>query len=456
MSRTCKTITILTDEYAIPTDEPAMTTLSALCIGDELLDGRISDKNAAWLGAQSADFGLTLQSVRIVGDDVDAIVDALEEASRGSELIVATGGLGPTADDLTHEAAARWAGVELELDEDVLASLKERFEERGYPFTPNNRRQCIFPAGADILPTEVGTAAGFSVEKNGCRAVFLPGVPSEFRWFVETYILPEIGQSETRLERERLAFYGLGESQLESRLDGVEQLAKQLGARVGYRATYPVNEVHLKASDDASLAKLREFVLDRVGRWLICQGDETLARRIGDRLLERHATVTTAESCTAGRVASKLTEVSGSSGWFERGFITYANAAKTDMLGVAPKILEQFGAVSPQTACQMAAGARRAAGATFALATSGIAGPTGGTPEKPVGTVHFALAGPRGVWHRHVTFGDRGRDRVLTASVYTISSLLLWALEDRLDEHRVNGPFSDEQVWSPNGISIAD
>ncbi len=431
-----------------------MTTLSALCIGDELLDGRIADKNATWLGAQASEHGLELESVRVVGDDLDQIVNTLEEASQRCDLIVVSGGMGPTADDITRDAVATWIGVDLELDQETLEILQERFAARGYPFSPNNRRQCMFPQGAEILATEVGTAAGFAVEKNGCRAVFFPGVPPEFRWFVDTYILPEIGQPDARTERERLAFYGLGESQLESRLDGIEELADKLCARVSYRAEYPINEVNLKAGDAATLDQMRQYVLERVGRWLVCQGDEAFAERLGKALLARNATVTTAESCTAGRVGAKLTEVSGSSGWFERGYITYANAAKTDMLGVKPEILEKFGAVSPQTVCQMAAGAKKAAGADYAVATSGIAGPTGGTPEKPVGTVHFALATPEGVWHRHVAFSNRGRDRVLTASVYTALSLLLWELEGRLDEHRVNGPFSDDDVWAPAGVRI--
>jgi nicotinamide-nucleotide amidase len=431
-----------------------MTMLSALCIGDELLDGRTRDTNAAWLAAQATENGVSLQSVRMVGDEVEAIVSALDDAARGCDLIVCSGGLGPTADDLTHDAAAEWVGADLEIDEDIKDRLKQRFEERGYTFTPNNIRQCTFPTGAEVLATEVGTAAGFSVVKDGCRAIFLPGVPSEFQWFVTTYILPEIGQPQSRLSRERLAFFGPGESQLESSLEGVEELAESLGARIGYRAVYPVNEVHLKAGDAAALDKLRAFVLERVGRWLVCQGDQSLAGRIGEALVAHGETVTAAESCTAGRVCSKLTEVSGSSGWFDRGFITYANAAKSDLLGVRPQILKAFGAVSPQTVCQMASGAKRAAGATYALATSGIAGPTGGSPEKPVGTVHFALATPQGVWHRHVAFPNRGRRRILAASVYTAATLLLWQLEDRLDEHRVNGPFSKNDVWAPRGIHI--
>lgn len=433
-----------------------MTRISALCIGDELLDGRIADKNAAWLGGQVAEHGVDLESVRVVGDDLAKIVRTLEQASLDAELIVISGGLGPTADDITRDAAADWIGADLQLDEEMLQTLARRFAERGYSFTPNNRRQCMFPDGAEILPTQVGTAAGFAVEKNGCRAVFFPGVPSEFQWFVETYIVPEIEQHQNRVRREKLVFYGLGESQLESKLDGIEELAREASARISYRAEYPVIEVNLKTKDDISCVQLRDYILTRIGAWLVSQGDERFAARLGRALVSRDATVTTAESCTAGRVAAKLTEVAGSSKWFERGFLTYANDAKTDMLGVDPEMMSLFGAVSPQTVCQMAAGAKRAAGADYAVATSGIAGPTGGSPEKPVGTVHFALATPEGVWHRHVTFSNRGRARILTASVYSVLSLLLWQLEDRLGEHRINGPFSDEEVWAPKGICIED
>jgi nicotinamide-nucleotide amidase len=431
-----------------------MAHISAICVGDELLDGRITDRNASWLARWLGDRGLALGGVRMVSDDLDAIGEALEQVARRADLVVVCGGLGPTADDRTREAAARWAGRELELDEAVLERLERRFAEYGAPFTPNNRDQCAFPSGARILTSEVGTADGFVLDHAQTQVVFLPGVPSEFRWFVDTYIDDKLAEPAGAPARETLTFFGPGESQLETKLSGIEEFADELGARVGYRASYPTIEVELKAGDADSLEPLREFVTDRIGAWLIADGQRSFAERVGQALLDAGATATTAESCTAGRVAAKLTEVSGSSGWFERGYITYANAAKIEMLGVDAGILERFGAVSAQTVCQMALGARRLAGSTFALAISGIAGPTGGTPDKPVGTVHFALAGPEGVWHRRATFANRGRQRVLSASVYTILSLLLWRLEDRLDSHQINGPFSAEQVFSAAGVDI--
>ncbi|MFW5967031.1 MAG: CinA family nicotinamide mononucleotide deamidase-related protein [Persicimonas sp.] len=433
-----------------------MDRIAVVCIGDELLDGRVADQNASWLAAELGNRGLRLEQIEVVGDDIDRIVAALEEAAGRADLIVVSGGLGPTSDDRTRQAASRWVDQPLRLDEKRLETLERRFDERGYPFTPNNRTQCTFPQEARILDTEVGTAAGFEVERDETRALFFPGVPSEFRWFMERYVLADIAEDAGRGTQLDLTFFGPGESQLETRLDGIEDLAENLGAAVGYRAAFPHLSVHAIAPDDQARATLRSFILERAGRWLIEEDGEPLSARLGRRLVEREATVTTAESCTAGRVASKLTETPGSSQWFERGFVTYANAAKVEMLGVAPEMLERFGAVSAQTVCQMAAGAARRADATYAVATSGIAGPGGGTAEKPVGTLWVGLAGPEGVWYRKYTFGDRTRKKNLAASVYAALSPLLWLLEERLAEHRFAGPVDLEQVWSDRGVAEID
>lgn len=438
------------------TNPQAMDRIAVVCIGDELLDGRVADQNANWLSAELGERGLRLEQIEVIADDVDRIVAALEEAARRADLIVVSGGLGPTSDDRTRQAASRWVDRPLRLDEKTLERLERRFEERGYPFTPNNRSQCTFPEGARILTTEVGTAAGFEIERDTARALFFPGVPSEFRWFSTRYVLADIAEKAGGGTKLDLTFFGPGESQLETRLDGIDDLAERLGAEVGYRAAFPHLSVHAIAPDKEARATLRRFILERAGRWLINEDDEPFSARLGQRLTEAEATVTTAESCTAGRVASKLTETPGSSQWFERGFVTYANAAKVDMLGVNPEILERFGAVSAQTVCQMAAGAARRADATYAVATSGIAGPGGGTADKPVGTLWVALAGPEGVWYRRYSFGDRTRQKNLAASVYAALSPLLWRLEDRLDEHRFVGPTDLDEVWSDRGVADVD
>lgn len=432
-----------------------MKTISALCIGDELLDGRIRDENAWWLAQLSAEQGFPLHSIHIIGDDMDTIVAQLEACSQRADILIVCGGMGPTADDITHHAAAKWMGVPLEVDSITQERIQQRFAQRGRPFTPNNLRQASFPTGAEILATDVGTAAGFVLQKHGCRVYFLPGVPSEYRWFIAQYLTPVLtpaGQAEYAAHRTRLCFFGAGESWLEAQLTGIESLAQQLQARVSYLAQAPVIEVHLKALTQAGLDALRNFVLERVGKWLIAEGGETLTTRLCKLLSERAVTVSTAESCTAGLVASKIAAVPGASDWFKRGFITYASEAKTELLGVRPEIIARYNAVSAQTACQMAAGAQRAAGADFALAVTGFAGPTGGTADIPIGTVHFALAAPDGVWHYKRLFPHRTRDEVLSASVYVALSLLLWHLEARLAEHPVNGPFTAAQVWATEGV----
>ncbi|MGM0555372.1 MAG: CinA family nicotinamide mononucleotide deamidase-related protein, partial [Myxococcota bacterium] len=428
-----------------------MTRICAVCIGDELLDGRISDENAVWLAAELGKRGHMLDSVRIVPDEPQRIVDALDDASSRNDKIVVCGGLGPTADDITREAAAGWVGDVIELDEDVLEELRERFEQRGYPFTDNNRRQCTFPESADILATEVGTAAGFTLQKGGAVAFFLPGVPREFRWFCETYILPEFTDEQESVLSHKFIYFGMGESQLETRLEGIVELAESVAGRVSYRAEFPVIEVNLKATKREALDRLAEHLTDKIGPWLIAEDDASLAQRLGERLMSDDATVTVAESCTAGWLGRDLTAVAGSSGWFERGFITYSNEAKSEMLGVDEDVLATHGAVSAQTACQMAAGAREAANATYALSISGIAGPSGGTEDKPVGTVEFGLATPEGVYRKRAQFPARRRAAVREMSVYTAMALLLWLLEDKLDAHDVQGPFDRSAVWADGG-----
>lgn len=436
-----------------------MARISALCIGDELLDGRVRDKNAVWLAEFLGQNGLQLSSVHFIGDALETISGALQALSADADTLVVCGGMGPTADDITRDAAADWLGVALKEDPQTLAGLQRRFAQRGYPFTPNNHRQALFPAGAKILPSEVGTAAGFMLEKSACQVFFLPGVPPEYRWFIRTYLhqrLGERGGASARNEHASFSFLGIGESMLESKLAGIEPLAERLGAKVSYLANSPVVAVHLKAPGGQALAELGDFILQRAKKWLIAQDEETLCERLCKLLRAQKYTVTSAESCTAGLLAAKLAEVPGASDWFERGFVTYADAAKVEMLGVRPHILEKFGAVSAQTACQMAAGAQRAAGADFALATTGFAGPTGGTPDQPVGTIHFALATPQGAWHYARRFPGRTRPQVLRAGVYTATALLLWHLEGRLQEHPLRGPFTRAQIWAEDGIAIVD
>lgn len=426
-------------------------TIGMICIGEELLDGRTQEKNAAFVIDWASERAVSVRGIWIVGDEPAPILDALEMASRQCDVVVVSGGLGPTADDLTRDAAALWIGQDLITDLALVTRLEKLFESYGRPFTTNNRRQCAFPEGSKILATEVGTAAGFALEKHGSQIVFFPGVPSEFRWFVGTHLAPLVAAANDGLtHRVRLQFFGLGESQLEDKLAGIEELASSLTARIGYRAAFPIVEVILKTRSDIDARTLTNWVEERVGAWIVGRDHEDLPTRLGALLRAEDATVSVAESCTGGGLGAALTEVSGSSAWFERGYITYANAAKVEELGVSPSVLEQHGAVSPETVCQMALGARERAQSTYALAISGVAGPTGGTPDKPVGTVHFALAGPEGVFHLHHHLGRFDRQRIREASIIAALSLLLWHLEGKLSHHDVQGPYEIEALRQGN------
>lgn len=409
-----------------------MTTAAILCIGDELLDGRVVDANARFFIQWASDHAVDVREVRMVGDDTDAICAALQDLC-ANDVIVVSGGLGPTEDDRTRQAASKFADAELVEDNESLQRLKDRFERFGATFTENNRLQCQFPDGADILTTEVGTADGFRVRRDDTKAYFFPGVPTEFRWFVKRYVPPGDEASQPPFKK-LLKFFGRGESDLETMIADIADKARSQGVKVGFRASFPIIEVSIRGGEKAG-SQLERALTEKIGRWLVAEDDESLMDRLARRLTEGGHTVTVAESCTAGMLAAKLTEVSGSSAYFEEGYLTYSNDAKVRLVGVDEQALVDHGAVSQQVVTQMAAGARRRADSEFALAISGIAGPTGGTEEKPVGTVDFALADADGVFYRRAHFPRRSRDQVRELSVYVAASALLWHLEGRLDEH---------------------
>lgn len=411
-----------------------------VCIGNELLDGRVQDLNTLHLGELCADAGIALTRAHFIPDELDEIVECLARCD--ASLVVVSGGLGPTSDDLTRDAAARFMNMALVEDALALEKLTELFAVRNLKLTQNNFRQCLFPQGAEILYSTVGTAAGFRLRRGEQVFVFFPGVPREFNWFCQTHL----DLAKTSHRNHTLLYFGRGESHLEDDLVGIEDL----GVTVGYRAAYPVIELKLSGSPDDVLHAV-QFAKERTAQWLIAEGTESLAARIGRLLGQKAMTVATAESCTAGGIAAEITRVSGSSEWFHEGFVTYSNHAKTRALGVLPQTLEAFGAVSQTVACQMALGAQRVSKSTYALAVTGIAGPTGGTELKPVGTVHFALAAPDGVWHRHFVFKRQLRDGVREATVVAALTFLLHHLENRLINSPTLGPFSAEQVMTYTG-----
>lgn len=399
-----------------------------LAIGDEIVSGLTTDTNSGFLAEQLRAIGVEPVAGFAVPDDERAILRALERALQDADVVISTGGLGPTADDLTTAVVARLAGRALRLDDTSLAVIEERFRSRGFPMPANNRKQAFFPEGSTIIPNPVGTAPGFITPVGRAEAirhvVCLPGVPHEMKRMMRDSVVPWLEglNPAVRFASRTFSTVGLAESQLDELLEGVVSPHE---ARLAFRAAFPRVQARLTVSGtpdedlEERLDLLEERVRERLGAHVYALGDEGLEETVGKLLRERGLTLAVAESCTGGLIGHRITEVPGSSAYFLLGVVTYANQAKEQILGVRAGTLEEFGAVSTQTAEEMAAGVRRISGADLGLATTGIAGPGGGTPDKPVGTVCVGLAWEGGAWSRRYSLGERSRDWIkgMTAQI---------------------------------------
>jgi nicotinamide-nucleotide amidase len=408
-----------------------------LTIGDELCRGEIIDTNSATLAALLWDLSITTRWMTSCNDDEGDLAAALSQAVARADLVVCSGGLGPTEDDLTVDVVARLAGVEPVIDEPSRARMEAWFAQRSLPSTGDQPsvplgitaiqlRQVRVPAGARIHPNAAGLAPGFEIALGGVPVVCLPGFPREIqsilagsleRRFAE---LREAAGAVERIARRTYRVFGRGESQISQAcrgmIDGVP------GASIHYQVKFPETMVKLvvrdrdRAAADARLAELDREIRERLRGYLYGDGDETLVDRTVRRLIEAGKTVATAESCTGGMIGELLTRRPGSSRAFLGGAITYSNAEKVRQLGVAEDTLASHGAVSEPTVREMALGARQRFGADLAVAVSGVAGPDGGTPDKPVGTVWLALASADGVATKKLSWpGSRDYVRTLAA-----------------------------------------
>jgi nicotinamide-nucleotide amidase len=405
-----------------------------LCVGTELLLGNITNGNARWIAEQLAALGIAHHRQQVVGDNRERLIAAVREAAGRCRLLITTGGLGPTPDDLTAEAIG--AAFETSLTErpEVWADIQAKLAARGRPVTPSLRRQALLPVGAALLPNATGSAPGmiwrpdpaglpFPVQE-GFTVLTFPGVPSEMRAMWTATAVPWLqrsGLAEGVFASRMLRFWGVAESSL------AEQMADLLESSNPTVAPYAGSgEVKLRltargtrqAEAEALLAPLEREIRARAGMACFGADDDSLASVVLERLRQRRQTLAVAESCTGGGLGAALAAVPGASEVFLGGVIAYANAVKQGLLGVPAELLAAHGAVSDPVAQAMAEGARRATGADWALAVTGIAGPGGGSPEKPVGLVHIAVAGPDGCSSEGVRFGSsRGRSwiQLLTA-----------------------------------------
>ena len=390
-----------------------------LLIGNELVRGSVADTNGSLAARELGRIGFKIVGFEIVGDDRQAIERALRASGEKAEVVIVGGGLGPTDDDMTRGAAARTFGQDLVFNPEAWENIEAWFRNLKRKTAPDDRRQAEFPAGAEMIPNRYGTAPGFFYRQSQTRYYFLQGVPREFSAVLQEEILPRL-RKEFSLPPPKifrtLKVFGISEARVGALIFGLARSFPQV--TVGTRFFFPEIWIDFESEDAKALEALtgearREFAGNLFG-----ENDYTFESIVGKLLTEKGWKLALEESCTGGLIAHRITEVLGSSNYFERGVVTYSNLSKTELLGVSPELLKKFGAVSAEVAGAMADGVRKNSVVEIGLSTTGIAGPAGGTPEKPVGLVFFGLATKEGVFTREeLLFGGRERIKIFASAV---------------------------------------
>ncbi len=391
--------------------------IEVLAIGDELLDGRVADTNTLRLAQRLDGVGLAIQQRTTILDDIDTIVrEAKAIIARGTDVCVVSGGLGPTRDDVTAEAFAALAGVGMVRDEQQVARIEEMLSFRGRKITENQRKQADRPRGAAVIENPRGTAPGFSLVVEGCRFVSVPGVPREFDGMIDAVLIAPLRDVTTPREKRALKCFGIAEAEVDARLSDLATEYPMV--RQGYRAHFP--EIHVTLRSEVEHVTALEAAHARAVGALAVEtfttGEESYAEVILQTLRAKGYRLVLAESCTGGLIGDMLTDVPGSSDVLWGGGVVYANEAKQRLLGVSDEQLEAHGAVSEAVVTQMAKGALELSGCDCAVAVSGIAGPGGGSDDKPVGTVWMAAAAPGKMEIRRLRYPfERRRNKIVSA-----------------------------------------
>mgnify|MGYP000062258667 FL=1 len=406
-----------------------------ITIGDELLIGQIVDTNSAWLGSTLGDDGIKVIQITSVQDNAAQIVQAVNDALSRADIVLMTGGLGPTKDDITKKTLAEMFGMKLVRNEQVYEMVGKQLALRGIAFTELNQGQALVPDGCTVLPNRNGTAPGMWFERDGKVLISMPGVPFEMKALVKDEVLPRLRKHfalDANVHRTIITF-GLAESILADTIASWEEalppylhlayLPSALCIRLRLSA-YEIDRQKAEQEIESQIGKLSKVI----PHYIIGSEDDSLESVTGTLLKTRGETLATAESCTGGNIAHRFTAMPGASEYFKGGVVAYSNEVKIALLGVDPESLNRYGAVSQSVAEQMAEGVRRATGATYGISTTGIAGPTGGTPEKPVGTVWMAVATPNGVFSRRMVFGSVRSQNIERASSNCINLLRLQLL----------------------------
>ena len=407
-----------------------------LSTGDELTTGRVVDTNSAVIADQLSSTGIEVIAALKIGDDREKLLWAFGQARDLADLVIGTGGLGPTADDLTTEVVAQFLGAKLQLDDRVAQSLKQRFEARGFAWTANNLKQALFPETSTIIPNPVGSAPGFRVPLGqGKTLIWLSRVPQEMTAMLSETVMPWIAQQRGQAEQisaTTFKIHGLTESKLDHILKPVV-LDQQ--SKLSFRIHYPDLSLRLTvrghSEREVIFARFRKQIRDLLGSYVYAEGDASLEEIVGQLLVAKKQTLALAESCTGGYISHRITRVAGSSAYYLAGAVTYSNEAKMRFLGVKVSTLEKHGAVSRETALEMSQGIRERTGASVSLSVTGIAGPSGGSPEKPVGTVWISIATDDLHEARLFQFRGAERERIILGTSQAALNWLRTLLDTR-------------------------
>ena len=404
-------------------------TAEIITIGDEILYGQILDSNAQWMSAELDDVGIHVKHRTTVGDNETDIIDALSTAGSRVNIVLITGGLGPTADDLTKPCLAKFFDVEIKLNENALAELQEIFDHIGREMTETNRNQVVLPTNCEYVSNTLGTAPGMWFDENDTIFVSMPGVPFEMKKMMEAIVLPKLqDRFHTPVVVHKLIkTIGIGESWLADKIhewanhmpDNIKLAYLPSLGQVKLRLTSVGNDIdQLRADINQSIEDLKPYA----GKYIYGYDSDTIEQVVGQILKSKNLSIATAESCTGGYLAHMITSVPGSSTYYKGSILAYANEIKTAQLGVSPATLETFGAVSEETVIEMAQGVRRAMSTDVGISTSGIAGPDGGTADKPVGTIWIAIVTPDTTVAKKLALY---KDRKLNISATAVAALAM-------------------------------
>ena len=392
-----------------------------ITIGDELLIGQTVDTNSAWMAKKLNAIGVSIYQITSVSDEKEHILRALKDASERSDLVLITGGLGPTKDDITKQTLCQYFGSHLVMHDDIREKIEAYFASRGLPALEVNKKQAEMPSNATVVPNAKGTAQGMWFDEDDTVYVSMPGVPYEMKCIIEDHLLEMIEKRFDRPHIEHLTVQtaGIGESMLAEMISDWADSLDAEGISLAYLPSPGIVKVRLSASGE-NKSTVQEKVRRKADEFksiaeefVFGEGDDQIEDVVGKLLGAKNVTVSTAESCTGGNIAAKLTSRPGSSKYFQGSIVAYANEVKINQLGVLPSTLEAHGAVSPETVVAMAEGIRSNLNTTFGVATSGIAGPGGGSVEKPVGLIYIAVSGPKGTVTEELRFSSDRSTNIL-------------------------------------------